>query len=153
MKKILLCLLIAASCANPQYIEGGKEIVLRDTERTKYVGLADIFEPLQTVCLETKDSCMLQRIEKVEVVDAQQAKRPHFEDAAVFKMKDGSYAVRGAYEGQHLQPKILSATDVKMYKSVDGRAAKDAVLQGIMARRYVKEINRQGQNIKNGLSL
>ena len=69
MKKILLCLLIAASCANPQYIEGGKEIVLRDTERTKYVGLADIFEPLQTVCLETKDSCMLQRIEKVEVVD------------------------------------------------------------------------------------
>lgn len=90
---------------------------------------------------------------KVEVVDAQQAKRPHFEDAAVFKMKDGSYAVRGAYEGQHLQPKILSATDVKMYKSVDGRAAKDAVLQGIMARRYVKEINRQGQNIKNGLSL
>ena len=68
MKKILLCLLMAVSCANPQYIEDGKEIVLRDTERTKYVGLDDIFEPLQTVCLETKDSCMLQRIEKVEVV-------------------------------------------------------------------------------------
>jgi hypothetical protein len=68
-------------------------------------------------------------------------------------MKDGSYAIRGAYEGQHLQPKVLSDTDVKMYQSVDGRAAKDAVLQGIMARRYAKEINHQGQNIKNGLSL
>jgi hypothetical protein len=86
-------------------------------------------------------------------VEAQQIKRPHFDDATVFMMKDGSYAIRGTYEGQHLQPKVLSDTDVKMYQSVDGRAAKDAVLQGIMARRYAKEINHQGHDIKNGLSL
>ena len=90
--------------------------------------------------------------EKVEV-EAQLAKCPHFDNAAVFKMKDGSLAIRGTYEGQHLQPKVLSDTDVKMYQSVDGRAAKDAVLQGIMARRYAKEINNHGQNIHNGLSM
>jgi hypothetical protein len=91
--------------------------------------------------------------EKKLEVEAQQIKRPHFDDATVFMMKDGSYAIRGTYEGQHLQPKVLSDTDVKMYQSVDGRAAKDAVLQGIMARRYAKEINHQGHDIKNGLSL
>lgn len=91
--------------------------------------------------------------EKKLEVEARQAKLPHFDDAAVFKMKNGSFAIRGTYNGQHLQPKKLSDTDVKMYQSVNGRAAKDAVLQGIMARRYAKEINRQGQDIKNGLSL
>ena len=91
--------------------------------------------------------------EKEVEIEAQLAKRPHFDDATIFKMKDGSYAIRGTYNGQHLQPKVLSDTDVKMNQSVDGHTAKDAVLQGIMARRYAKEINRQGQDVKNGLSL
>lgn len=89
-------------------------------------------------------------VQKKEVI--QQEHRPHFDDATVFKMKDGSYGIRGTYQGQHLQPKKLSDTDVKMYMSVDGRAAKEAVLQGIMARQYAKEINYHG-HIHNGLSL
>lgn len=91
--------------------------------------------------------------EQKKEVNFQQEQRPHFEEAAVFKMKDGSYAIRGTYQGQHLQPKKLSDADVKMYMSVDGRAAKDAVLQGIMTRRYSKEINEHGQNNRKGLSL
>ena len=91
--------------------------------------------------------------EQKKEVNIQQEHRPRFEDATVFKMKDGSYGIRGMYQGQHLQPKKLSDTDVKMYMGVDGRAAKDAVLQGIMARRYAKEINNHGQTIHNGLSM
>lgn len=86
-------------------------------------------------------------------VEARQEHRPHFDEATVFKMKDGSYAIRGDYQGQHLQPKKLSDADIKMYLSVDGRAARDAVLQGIMTRRYANDIKEIGQQTKNGLSL
>jgi len=92
-------------------------------------------------------------LEQKKEVNIQQEHRPHFDDATVFKMKDGSYGIRGMYHGQHLQPKKLSNTDVKMYMSVDGRAAKDAVLQGLMARRYAKDIHYQRIVIKKGLSL
>lgn len=80
-------------------------------------------------------------------------KELHFEDVSVFKQKDGSHAVRGSYQGQHLPPRKISDVEWKTIAATQNKTKRDAGLQKLMTRLYADEIKTMGQQRRNGLSL
>jgi antirestriction protein ArdC len=64
-----------------------------------------------------------------------------FDEAAIFKMKAGNYAVRATYEGKDLGMKPISKIDGMRYDLMPAGALKDQILQDTASRKFVNEIN------------
>ena len=64
-----------------------------------------------------------------------------FDEAAIFKMKAGNYAVRAIYEGKDLGMKPISKIDGMRYDLMPAGALKNQILQDTASRKFVNEIN------------
>lgn len=67
---ILILFLLLTACANIQVVGTGKVLKLHDSERTHYISLSDVFEPLKTIPLDNCNESILKNIRKVEFVDS-----------------------------------------------------------------------------------
>lgn len=79
-----------------------------------------------------------------------------FDDASIFKMANGKYAVRATFDGQDLGMKPISKVDGVRYELMPAGAVKDQILQDTASRKFVDEINtirKQGHEQRKGLSL
>lgn len=80
-----------------------------------------------------------------------------FDEASIFKMKAGNYAVRAIFEGHDLGTKPISKVDGVRYELMPAGAVKDQILQDTASRKFVDEIkairNGNKQEQHKGLSL
>lgn len=109
---------------------------------------------------------------KVDLKQNTQQKRPHgkdwkqpsdialsvkFDDASIYKMKAGSYAIRATFDGHDLGSKPISKIDGVRYSLMPAGALRDQILQDTASRKFVNEIKaiRDGekQEQRKGLKL
>lgn len=79
-----------------------------------------------------------------------------FDDASIFKMANGKYAVRATFDGQDLGMKPISKVDGVRYELMPAGAVKDQILQDTASRKFVEEINtirKQGHQENKGLKI
>lgn len=103
-------------CVNTQQLTEGKEIKLQETGAYKELQFTDVFTPLETVCLDTKDVCQLKSITKVEVYDNCYYILGGTTKSAVFVFdKDGHFIRKIGTQG-HGKGEYLNAHDFTIDK-------------------------------------
>lgn len=81
-----------------------------------------------------------------------------FDEASIYKMKAGNYAVRATFEGKDLGSKPISKVTGVRYELMPAGAVKDQILQDTASKKFVNEIKairsqKEGQKEHKGLSL
>lgn len=76
-----------------------------------------------------------------------------FENASVFKMKNGEYAVRASYNGTRLEPKVISKEERQAYFSLSNGEDKKQQLERMLYNHYKAETKSIGETKQKSMQL
>jgi antirestriction protein ArdC len=84
------------------------------------------------------------------VVTAEEAP---FKDASIFKLKNGSYAVRATYNGADLEMKQIEANVANLYFSLDKKEDKQRLLRQTLNKSYADLLPKMGEKQEQQLKI
>ena len=84
------------------------------------------------------------------VVTAEEAP---FKDASIFKLKNGSYAVRATYNGADLGMKQIEADVANLYFSLDKKEDKQSLLRQTLNKSYADLLPKMGEKQEQQLKI
>ena len=76
-----------------------------------------------------------------------------FEDASIFKMKNGNYAIRASFNGTQLEPKVISTDEKQAYLSFSNGEEKEQQLERMLYNHYKAETKAIGETKQKSMQL